>query len=363
MSLNYLLITLSFVFGVYFVYFLRRYDIHEKEPFHKMALVTLWGGIWSIVICTLLYEIFHFAGVENVRSSLGALFVIGPVEEVAKLIALFSSYFIFRKELNEPTDGLIYMSCVALGFSLIENYFYGTKTPDSSYLVLTRVLICTPAHILFSGFMGLAFYVLLKTKTGLGLLTFSVFYASALHGTWDLFAFSFSSLLIFLLILIISYSLMLDVLGYTTAKSPFRTTLTQFVETFENTIIEDGLECLSCGNKDRKKSYRLGNINIQKCDQCGCYLTTKNSLYYIFHNFGSTFKNLAKLYMASGGPKGNFCTLYKGNHVDDDKEIGYFHLNELNDALEEMNQSVIERMERKWWFPKSLTYSLNKDAQ
>jgi RsiW-degrading membrane proteinase PrsW (M82 family) len=56
--------------------------------------VTLWGGVWSIVIALLLYRVFNILGVTELRNSIGAIFVIGPVEELAKLSALFSAYFI-----------------------------------------------------------------------------------------------------------------------------------------------------------------------------------------------------------------------------------------------------------------------------
>ena len=355
MFLNNLLVTLSFVFGAAFVLVLRRYDIHEREPFHKMALVTLWGGIWSIAISTLLYGIVFLAGMEEVKTSFGALFVIGPVEEAAKLAALFSSYFIISKDLNEPTDGLIYMSCVALGFSLIENYFYATEAANPGHLILSRLFICTPAHILFSALMGLAFYAVIKMKTGFSLLILSFLYAAALHGLYDLIVFNELFLIILIIMLIVAHSLTLSFLAYTTARSPFRKSLARFVKDYENPTFEYGIECLNCGSKKIKISYRLGNIKIQKCDQCPFYLTTRDSLYYIFHHFGSTFKNLSKLYLAADPPHEDFCKLYKGNFVSDDKRIAYFQLYTLNDVLEEMNQSVIKGIENKWWFPKRIT--------
>jgi RsiW-degrading membrane proteinase PrsW (M82 family) len=354
MFLTSVIIILSFVFGAAFILFLRRYDIHEKEPFYKMALATSWGGVWAAIISTLLYGIVFFAGINDLDTSFGALFVIGPVEEAAKLAALFSCYFIIRKDLNEPTDGLIYMSCVALGFSLIENYFYATETIKSGHLILSRLLICTPGHILFSALMGLAFYAVVKMKASSSLLAFSFLFAAALHGLYDLIVFNELFSLILIILLIAAYFLILSFLGYTTAKSPFRKSLSHFVEAYEKPTLEDGIECLNCGSKKPKISYKLGNIKFQKCDQCPFYLTTRDSLYYIFHHFGSTFKNLSKLYFVADPPHEDFCTLYKGNFVSDDKGTAFFNLDTLSDVLEEMNQSVIKRIENKWWFPKGL---------
>ena len=56
--------------------------------------------------------------------------------------------------MDEPTDSLIYMACVALGFSLIENYFYAVRNPSTTPLIAIRLIICTPMHIAFSIFLG-----------------------------------------------------------------------------------------------------------------------------------------------------------------------------------------------------------------
>jgi RsiW-degrading membrane proteinase PrsW (M82 family) len=159
---EYILIALSFLIGIYCINFLRAYDIHEKEPFNKMVLVTLFGGACSIGISLLLYRYLDRFGINDLENSFGALFVIGPVEEFAKLIALFLSAIFIRKNLNEPTDGLIYMSCVALGFSLIENYFYVAHSSAPFQTMALRLTIATPMHISFSIFMGLAFFSIVK---------------------------------------------------------------------------------------------------------------------------------------------------------------------------------------------------------
>ncbi|MCU0561865.1 MAG: PrsW family intramembrane metalloprotease [Desulfobacterales bacterium] len=155
MSLNLLLVLLSFVIGIALTDYIRSFDLHEKEPLPQMFLVVLWGGAWSVGISVLTYRLLATTGLGRIDHFFGALLVIGPVEEAAKLLALFSSYFIIRKQLNEPTDGLIYMSCVALGFSLIENYFYATQTPGSGTLIFLRLFISTPLHIFASIFMGI----------------------------------------------------------------------------------------------------------------------------------------------------------------------------------------------------------------
>jgi len=118
--------------------------------------------------------------------------------------------------------------------------------------------------------------------------------------------------------------------------------------------IMKGIECLNCGSKNDKQSFRHNKIILQQCDQCPAYVTTKNYLFDIFHFFGSSFKDLSEHYLDSEIHEKKYSTLYKGNYVSDDKNLAYFNLNELNDALITFNQSTIDNFEKNWWFPTKL---------
>lgn len=353
MPLNLLLVFLSFVIGIAITDYLRSFDLYEKEPLPRMFLVVLWGGAWSIIISVLTYKLLAKAGICRIDNFFGALFVIGPVEEAAKLLALFSSYFIFRKELNEPTDGLIYMACVALGFSLIENYFYATRTPDSGILLFLRLLISTPLHIFSSIFMGIAFFEIIKLRTGALFLLVSFCYASLIHGFFDAILFSKWVLVFLFIVICFSSRWTLSVLSYSTAKSPFRPELKAFIGQCR-TDRRTGLECLNCGSLNDKDTYTGNSFFIQKCDQCTNYIATKDSLFRIFRFFGSVFDNLAQYYWDAKFHNLPYSRLYKGNSVSDLKNLAFFDLDELNEALKELNRSTIKNFERNWWFPKKL---------
>lgn len=358
MSTDYLLILISLVIGFFIIDYLRSFDLHEKESITKMVIVTIWGGIWSVVISIALYKLTHKFGFSKFDNIFGALFIIGPIEEFAKFVALLSAYFFIRNDLDEPTDGLLYMACVALGFSLIENYFYATRTPDSGYLIFIRVLISTPLHICSSIFMGLAFYVLVKFKRGVLLLLISFSYAILVHGLFDGIIFH-SWLLIFLILVIkLSYHSALSLISYTTAKSPFRPKLHQFLKSIDKSSLEKGIECINCGNLDNKETTKIGKIKIQKCPDCGNFVATVNSLYYIFHHLGSDFRNLTQHYKFKSIYQTKFSTLFKGNYISDRKKIGFFKIDELEEALELFNQKLIKDTENQWWFKKGLTFGL-----
>lgn len=355
MNINYLFVIISPILGYFLINYLRSFDLHEKEPIFKMLVVALWGGIWSVGISLFLYGLIHKLGISRYDNISGAVFIIGPVEELAKFVALLSSYFLIRKELNEPTDGLIYMACVALGFSLIENYFYAVRTPNSGYLLFFRLLISTPLHIFSSVFMGLAFYVLVKFKQGMQLLFISFGYAISIHGLFDGIIFHSWLMIFLMLVLKLSYNWALSLLSYTTAKSPFRAKLRQFIDSNGSAVDEIGMECINCGNIEKKETYKLGKIKIQKCNGCNSYVTSADSLYYIFHYFGSDFRDLTNRYKNKDIYETPYSTLFQGNYLSDTKRMAFFKIDELEKALEEYNEKLIQEIESQWWFTKGLT--------
>ena len=350
-----LFIVLSFVIGLFCVKYLSTYDKHDKEPFGKMFGVTCWGGAWSIIVSFILYGLLGKLGINDLRNSFGALFVIGPVEEFAKLLAVFSSYFIIREEMDEPTDGIIYMACVALGFSLIENYFYATKGVGSGHLLLVRLFISTPMHIAFSVFLGLAFYAWKKYQKPFSIFIIPFIYASIVHGLYDLIIFNGLALMLLLLVVQFSYNFTLSLLSYTTAQSPHRSSLSDFIKSNKIPPIEKGLECLYCGSVNQKETFKLKNIIIQKCDGCENYVTTKKGILQIFHYFASTFKKLDHHYSTPSVTGQEYSTLYSNNYISDKKELAFFDLVKLDQTIEKINASIIEKMGAKRWFPKSIS--------
>jgi hypothetical protein len=245
------------------------------------------------------------------------------------------------------------MTCVALGFSLIENYSYATRTPDSGILLFLRLFISTPAHILFSIFMGIAFFDIMKLRTGVGILLVSFCYASLVHGLFNAIIFERWILVFLGILMCFSRAWALSLLSYTTAKSPFSTDLKNFIANSKTQKIT-GLECLNCRSINDKDTYVGKRFFIQKCDQCPSYISTKDSLFKIFCFFGSVFKDPTRYYWDAKFYKRPYSTLYKGNSVSDQKNLAFFLLDELNEALNELNRSTVTNFERNWWFPKKL---------
>ena len=200
--------------------------------------------------------------------------------------------------------------------------------------MVMRLSLATPMHISFSLFMGLAFYLLMEYKKGWILLAISYLYAVFVHGLYDLIIFNQYLLIVLLILIKLSHSWTLSLLGYSNAISPFRQSLKDFIEYYKEPKTEEGLECLNCGNDNAKATYKLGEIIIQKCPDCGMYVTTRDSIFHIFHHFGSTFKGLTHKYIDGNITDNGYSTLYEGNYISDKKKIAFFDLDQFNEVLE-----------------------------
>jgi RsiW-degrading membrane proteinase PrsW (M82 family)/rRNA maturation protein Nop10 len=114
--------------------------------------VLLWGC--ASTVPTGLIEHVTGAGLIQdtiLRSAGVSFFLIGPIEEGFKLLAVWMA--IYRSpDFKEPIDGIFYAATAALGFASIENAIYlGQMGPD---VLVSRVVFATPAHVLFSSMWG-----------------------------------------------------------------------------------------------------------------------------------------------------------------------------------------------------------------
>ncbi len=342
-----ILVALSFLFGVIGIHILRRFDVHEQEPFGKMVLTTLFGGVAAVLLSLALYKmqmLDHFFGAHNAVS---ALLVIGPIEEFGKFFALFLSYPIFKKEMNEPIDGILYMSCVALGFSLIENYMYAM--PEAKHnLVFIRVLVATPAHLMFSAFMGLAFFEYKFNKVSPMALVVAWLFSSFLHGIYDLVLMEELGIIVLVGVFIFLRKQLLTLLSYTGARSPYRQSLAEFIQTAIPYTNRYSLLCLECGDTEPKKEYIFGKIHLQRCSYCGRYVTTLPSLLRMFRFFGSHIVKLKRDSHATAAGKRR--TIIDANIYNPNDQTAGFDLYDLHNLFEQMNEKTIKKFEKSWLF-------------
>jgi RsiW-degrading membrane proteinase PrsW (M82 family) len=163
-----------------------------KRPSIRVLGVTFFLG----ALATLPALFFNLVGQSFFLDQLGSnqfshmlvlLFIVGPVEELVKLLAVY--LYAYRKpQFDEPLDGVIFSATAALGFAAVENVVYlGQHDP---MLVLLRGPLSNPGHALFSALWGLS---LSRAKaapnlvrTRFSIIAWGWLGASLLHSLFDI---------------------------------------------------------------------------------------------------------------------------------------------------------------------------------
>ncbi len=196
---------LGLIPGLIWILYFYRKSHHRPKSFPNLARVFVAG-----LICTIptgLIEFLTGAGIAQetlLRSAEMSFLLIGPLEELSKLVAVWLAIY-RRSDFQEPLDGIIYAGTAAVGFASVENIVYLLHLGPG--IIVSRVLFATPAHVMFSSMwgysMGLArFRREGELKTILGGFALAAF----LHGCYNFLVafnpkaavFSLAPLLIFM---------------------------------------------------------------------------------------------------------------------------------------------------------------------
>lgn len=260
-----LICTVAFAVGMLYLVLIRRYDRYEPEPLLKMLIAMLLGGVCSVSISLVLYEFFPVQG-----TVFHAIAYIGPIEEFSKLAALWIVYLVISKEFNEPVDGVIYVSCVALGFATIENVMYSMSSEKPFALLLIRSVLCVVGHMAFSCYLGFAFYIQVQTKKNISGIIVALVLASLGHGIYDgiLFGTGITNIAIGFVVLLVIVQL--GIVKYCLSISNFK--LDYHEQLFEQTTITHTAYCSHCED-DRQATVRhFQNIIISECESCESHI-------------------------------------------------------------------------------------------
>lgn len=136
-------------------------DRYRKEPFGKLAKTFLLGALALVPaavtsICLETLTGWRSSTANLLHGFLGALFIVGFVEEGAKfLVVRFYAYY--QREFDEPYDGIMYAVMVSLGFATVENILYVLTQGVATGVM--RGLLAVPVHafdgVLMGYFIGL----------------------------------------------------------------------------------------------------------------------------------------------------------------------------------------------------------------
>jgi RsiW-degrading membrane proteinase PrsW (M82 family) len=131
-------------------------DRHQPEPRRRLLQAFGLGiGAWGLSV--LGFAALEALGVPDVKfnerpwTAFYCFGIVGPLEEGAKVLAAY--LFVFRwREFDEPMDGFVYASALALGFASAENL---TTTAGDGWRDQLALIVALPiTHVLFSAIWG-----------------------------------------------------------------------------------------------------------------------------------------------------------------------------------------------------------------
>lgn len=170
-------------------------DEYGSEPISVVFRTFIYGAllVFPIMFIQYVIEVEHLV----VSDFLNAFFTTGFLEEFFKWFILF--YAIYQHvEFDEPYDGIVYGTSVALGFATSENILY--LVANGVEHAIGRALLPVSSHALFGVLMG--YYLgkgkFTKDKKGKWLL-FSLLLPVFFHGIYDYILMSFEYWLLFIL--------------------------------------------------------------------------------------------------------------------------------------------------------------------
>lgn len=177
------------------LFYIYRQDSAQPEPARW-----LWKGVWyGILSAVLVLLVMGIASLAFPMPSLEGT-VLGAIidaflgaaipEEAAKFLML---WLLLRKNpyFDEHLDGIVYATCVGLGFAGLENIFYVVGNIESLVsIAVVRGLFSVPGHFFFAVAMGYFFsltYFKSKTKEEKKkYYLLALFVPMVLHGIFDM---------------------------------------------------------------------------------------------------------------------------------------------------------------------------------
>jgi len=182
------LLLLAFAPGLFWLWFFTKRDLYRPEP-KRLIAATFGLGMAATVPAAVLSAVFLDdsllgGGAADLASvAVGMLFVVGPVEETCKYLAV--RLYAFRSlYFDEPSDGLVYAAAASLGFASLENLFYILAFGPS--VMILRAPLSTAAHVIFGSVWGEALGRRAQGRaSGAAALAAALAGAAAVHGLFN----------------------------------------------------------------------------------------------------------------------------------------------------------------------------------
>jgi RsiW-degrading membrane proteinase PrsW (M82 family) len=154
---------LSVVPALLIAAYIRNTDITSQEPLTTLVATFMLAILFAAFAALLNSSAGSIQAIPVIGSVLFFYLVVGPVEEIVKLLAV--RVFAFRTEsFGAVVDGAVYGAVAGLGFATIENTIYITRTvtqtsPEAGLLsaatgITTLRALAGPGHVIWSSIAG-----------------------------------------------------------------------------------------------------------------------------------------------------------------------------------------------------------------
>jgi RsiW-degrading membrane proteinase PrsW (M82 family) len=167
-------------------------DRHLPEPAGNLLLCFVFGlaaaalskGLYvALEPVGLRFDAVALADTNGLALFAYAMLAIGPIEEASKMLP-FLLFVVRFRAFDEPLDGLVYASFIALGYAAVENYYYLQFL--SGWETVARGFAGPVIHILFASIW--AYWItraLLEERPAAGAALQGFLLAAGLHGLYD----------------------------------------------------------------------------------------------------------------------------------------------------------------------------------
>ena len=174
-----------FLSAIWLVFFLLE-DKKKPEPKSAITKTFILGMVSALVAAGIGRAFLYVAPILGILDySIMSISVHALIEELIKFLVVF--VFISQtRHFNEPIDRIIYMITAALGFAVVENFFFimnATSIAEIIKLSVFRFIGATLMHSLSSGILG--------SMWAKGKLFFGIILATIIHVIFNLLILDF----------------------------------------------------------------------------------------------------------------------------------------------------------------------------
>lgn len=265
--------------------------LRSRHPFFR---VPMWRGflyfaygavIAPVVVLATFWGLsrYHLDG----TTAVGALLLVGPIEEAAKFAGPLLMVGLVRRWREEPFEWMFAGAASGTGFAMVENILYAALAPDAFQLLWARSL--APMHLLWSGWLGYRIGRRAPGRAGfiaaalLGLLI-----ASFLHGLWDALCIQGYLQILFLLFggQLLAFGWHIRKMAWLCAnRSPHRPH-PDVDATSASGIPSTDFRCPACSAAF--ETIRLQGIDFLRCNPCGRGVIGRGDLFLLVNAYAGS---------------------------------------------------------------------------